>query len=448
MKKRRACICALLLACCLLAGCVSAAAESLLEYRLLEDGSAVITGYKGSDTDLEFPAEIDGHPVTVLGRNFGFNTPGLSNLKRIVIPETMTAVEPGALQFARGLEEIATGGNPVLDFSDGVLYDTDRQTVVLYLQTNPAEDYEIPEGIRGIEDMAFFRAKVQSVSFPGSMEFIGCDCFNECSWLSEVNLNEGLKTIGTDAFTNCDRLKVITIPASVTDIGEGAFTDNRLTEVRVAPGSADFLVADGMLINIRDGVVIVYPAKAEADTCFIPGGVTRIGAFAFYRCHNLKRIVFPEGLREIGRKAFVSCNHLTEINLPDSVVLLEGSAFEGNSDAVRLHIPAGLTEITDNFADLAVPELEIPEGVTRIEGSFRSLPALTEVVIPEGVETIGSGSFTFCGKLAAITIPASVTEIGTGFTGCAETLVIRVKAGSYAEQYCAERQLKCEPVSE
>ena len=69
-------------------------------------------------------------------------------------------------------------------------------------------------------------------------------------------------------------------------------------------------------------------------------------------------------------------------------------------------------------------------------------------MIPEGVETIGSGSFTFCGKLAAITIPASVTEIGTGFTGCAETLVIRVKAGSYAEQYCAERQLKCEPVSE
>ena len=32
MKKRRACICALLLACCLLAGCVSAAAESLLKW--------------------------------------------------------------------------------------------------------------------------------------------------------------------------------------------------------------------------------------------------------------------------------------------------------------------------------------------------------------------------------------------------------------------------------
>ncbi len=442
---------ALLLAALLTQGCAAFAEPGgdPFEYRLLEDGSAMITGYKGSDPDPVFPETAGGCTVRGLSKSFGANTPAVSDLRSITLPDTMTEIEPGALQFAASLTEIRfTGEHPVLAFEDGALYNREKQSLLLYLRSNTAEAFEVPDGIREVEDKAFYRTNVVSVRFPGSVERIGRSCFDQCPVLAEVTLSEGLQTIGTEAFMNCDRLKRIRIPASVTGIEEGAFTDNRLQEIETAPGSEVFAVSDGALINLRDGVLIAWPTQAGAESCTVPEGVVRIGQFAFYRCHRLKQITFPEGLQEIGRGAMISCDHLTAIDLPDSVVRLEASAFEGNSDAETLRLPAGLTEIVNNFDGAGITALEIPDSVTVIEGSFRSLPNLTEAVIPDSVRSLSGNSFAFCRKLAGMTIPAGVTELGCTFTGCAETLVIRTEAGSAAEQYCTDRGLHCEIIPE
>ena len=123
---------------------------------------------------------------------------------------------------------------------------------------------------------------------------------------------------------------------------------------------------------------------------------------------------------------------------------VENSAFTGNSDVERLRLPAGLTEITDNFNDMSISELEIPETVTTIKGSFCSLPNLTEVVIPDSVRTLSQGSFASCKRLAGITVPAGVTEFSCSFIGCSGVLVIRVEPDSTTEQYCKEHNLNYE----
>lgn len=432
-----------------LTGAVSAETGGLFEYRILEDGSAMITGYRGSGAELAFPETLEGHPVSGLSAGFGFNTPAAADLRSISIPKTMTTVEPGALRFAEFLTEIRIPeDHPSLRFADGALYNTEEQSLLLYLQSSKAEAFEVPEGVRELADSAFYRAGLASVSLPGSLERIGRDCFNQCVRMKEILLPDSLRSIGADAFTNCDRLKTIRIPAGVTDIEEGAFTDNHLTEILTDPDNPVFTVTGGALINAREGTLIAYPAYAEAESFAIPEGVKRIGRLAFYRAHHLKQITFPEGLLEIGGSAFISCNHLAAIELPDSLVLLEEAAFRINSDTERLRLPAGLTEIRDNFDDMNIAELVIPEGVTRIERSFVSLGNLTEAVIPGSVTAIGPRAFTYCKNLRSITIPASVTEIGTTFAGCSEELVIRVEAGSYAEQFCRERQLRYEILSE
>lgn len=441
-----------LIAILILCGMASVSADSVedvFDYRITDDGSAVITGYKGSAKELVFPETIEGHTVTALGASFSANTVSVKTISSIAIPAVMTAVEPGALQFAEYLTEmIVADDNPVMSFRDGVLYDREKESIVLYLQSNAASDFEIPEGIREIGDKAFYRSKLVSVRFPGSVERIGSESFNQCIRLSEVSLSEGLKSIDKEAFTNCDRLKRIEIPASVTDIAESVFTDSHLKEILVAPGSEVFSVSDGALINERDGVLIAFPHSSGAETCTIPEGVKRIGSFAFYRSHNLKQVNFPDGLLEIGHGAFVSCNHLTELNLPDSIVRLEEASFGCNSDVEKLHIPAGLTEIVNNFNDMAVSELEIPENVTTIKESFCSLRNLTEAVIPAGVKTIGRGAFAFCRNLAGITIPGSVTEFDCTFIGCAGTLLIRTDPGSCVERYCTGHHMRYEYISE
>lgn len=442
----------LLLAAILILCCSSALAVAdgdLFEYVILDDETAMITGYKGSEVNLVFPETIEGHLVTGLSRSFGYNTPAVKNLRTVTIPDTITIIEPGAFLFAEYLTEFRIAeSHPAMAFADGVLYNTEKQSIMLYLQSNTADHFDVPDGIREIEDKAFIRARLASVSLPASMERIGRESFDQCAFLTEISLSEGLKSIGADAFDNCDRLKQIIIPASVTDIEEAAFTDNRLREIQVARGNTVFTVSDGALVNIRDGILIAWPTQSEAESCVITEGVTRIGRFAFYRSHHLKQIAFPDSLLEIGRGAFVSCDHLIALDLPDSVIMLENMAFEGNSDVRRLHISAGLKEISNNFDGIGISELNIPETVTSIVSSFKSLQNLKEVVIPGTVKRLSGNSFAFCKNLTGITIPAGTTDIGCGFIGCDKALVIRVEPNTVAEQYCKDHQLNYQYISE
>ena len=62
------------------------------QYRLLEDGSAMICGYTGIRTDLILPETLGGLPVTAIGSN-AFPSASLTSVS---IPDSITAINPGA----------------------------------------------------------------------------------------------------------------------------------------------------------------------------------------------------------------------------------------------------------------------------------------------------------------------------------------------------------------
>ena len=58
-------------------------------------------------------------------------------------------------------------------------------------------------------------------------------------------------------------------------------------------------------------------------------------------------------------------------------------------------------------------DVVIPEGVTSIgDGAFWGCRSLTSVVIPEGVTSIGASAFSYCSSLTSVVIPEGVTSIG------------------------------------
>ena len=75
-----------------------------------------------------------------------------------------------------------------------------------------------------------------------------------------------------------------------------------------------------------------------------------------------------------------------------------------------------------------VTELVIPEGVTSIgDYAFTGCTSLMRVTIPSSVISIGSSAFNGCSSLISITIPDSVTSIGSSaFKGCSSLISITI----------------------
>ena len=92
----------------------------------------------------------------------------------------------------------------------------------------------------------------------------------------------------------------------------------------------------------------------------------------------------------------------------------------------------------------------VPKHVKSIAPwAFEDCQGLTEVKLPEGLKSIGYNAFSICRNLQELIVPASVTEIGSqlfGSFGLRENFRLRVFAGSYAEEYAKENNLKFEIV--
>lgn len=157
---------------------------------------------------------------------------------------------------------------------------------------------------------------------------------------------------------------------------------------------------------------------------------------------NLKEIILPEGVVAIGAVAFVNRKKLTRVSLPDSLRYIGNNAFELCKSLRSITLPKGFQSLgTNPFADSGVREVvclspdfrfadgcltegdrmvswlsdsrrcAVPEG-TRVLGAeaFPTLSVLHEILLPEGLEEIGSNAFQKR-DLQKLVIPSTVKKM-------------------------------------
>lgn len=125
-------------------------------------------------------------------------------------------------------------------------------------------------------------------------------------------------------------------------------------------------------------------------------------------------------VKSIGDNAFKDCIGITSITIPDSVTSIGYNAFSGCTKLENIYYTgdiaswckiSGLNNLLTSLRTLYI-------NGNKIEGNLN---------IPNNVTSIGSYSFSFCGKLTGITIPNSVTSIGNdAFRDCTRLVNITI----------------------
>lgn len=114
------------------------------------------------------------------------------------------------------------------------------------------------------------------------------------------------------------------------------------------------------------------------------------------------------------------------------------SIFANPGQITEIIIPEGITSI-GNYAFTrceSLTSVTIPESVTSIGSyAFYRCSALDSVELPNALETIGSRAFYSCNALTEFSIPASVTSIGTPVISGSDLREISVDANNTA--YCS-----------
>ncbi len=303
----------------------------------------------------------------------------------------------------------------------------------------------------------FYETGIKSIIIPDTVTDIGDGVFYMCTDLQSVIMGKNVTSVGRGAFANCTSLTSIIIPDSVTIIDEMTFsccenlTSINMPDSMTSIGNGAFAWCTSLAsITIPDSVTSIGDEAfwdcTSLASVTIGDGVTSIGSSAFWGCKNLASINIPDSVTSIGEYAFADCESLKsvyitdikswcEMSFNDPIFYYKGNLFLNGELVTELVIPNSVESIRE-YAFVGCASLEsvtIGNNVTSIDNyAFQGCTSLESVTIGKGVTSIGSGAFSNCASLTSITIHDSVTSIGdSAFGACTSLTSINVDENNH-----------------
>ena len=373
------------------------------------------------------------------------------NLTSVTIPYSVISIDDEAFDNCQNLTNITvdTNNEYYSSDSDGVLFNKDKSKLVKYPIGKTANLYTIPDFVTSIGYGAFRNSKnLKNIIIPDNIVIVEDYAFYSCYNLASITMGNGITYIGSGVFSYSP-ITSITIPKSVTSIGY-IYANFELKSIVVDPNN-EYYSNDsyGVLFNKDKSQLITYPVGRTETSYTIPDTVTSIGYGAFgYVNSYLESITIPDSVMNIDVLAFANC-----MNLKD--VYYSGTRKEWNDISIgisndpllnaNIHCNCEHMDLDENgYCDICGEIFIVDSGECGAEGDnvtwklysngdliFSGTGAMADnltlfnkydiknVVIEDGVTTIGSWAFSRCDSLTSITIPNSVTSIGdSAFSGC------------------------------
>ena len=365
---------------------------------------------------------------------------GCSNLSKVVFGQNVKQIPANLFRgvnslstiiFPSELREIGRGA-----FDDTAWYNNQPEGLVYagtvaykYKGTAPA-NINIKSGTLGIADYCFDRddsygsRSIINVVLPESVTHLGSFSFYHCDNLQSINL-ENVTYVGGYAFSSC----------SLTQVNIG--TSASSTNVDIVIGSNAFYECSE-LVNVSIGEGRATIGGSAFEKCVklknlpLPSTVKAIGDKAFSGCTSLENLSLPDSLTSIGESAFYNCTSLSgNLRLPEKLNSIGDYAFHGckftsltyEAENCKIATPGGSWLGADiprknAFDSGKITQVTIGPKVKVIPYGFWAFK-LSEIVIPEHIETVESKAFEDNTYLQKVTwLPKTCTTGYGPFSGC------------------------------
>ena len=296
--------------------------------------------YTYNMTNLVIPAtiDIDSQEYTVVG----FDNPFFygSSPDTVVIPPTIVAITNVGLSNTKAIQL----HNGIKEIGYRVFRGNSWLTEI-----------ELPDGLETIGDEAFEYSSLESIHLPGSVKNLGLRIFANCEFLEEVVLEEGIPEIPAGMFYR-DPIASISLPKTVTKIGAQAFEECPLQSIEFPESLCEigrwaFMGTSLSSIQFKEGLeTIDYGAfsdlKGESLIINLPYNLKVIGQEAF-KDSPVKEVMIQKNVESIGVDAFAGCpieKVISQIEQP-RYTPLPFQAFDDNVFLYKpLYVPTGLVE--------------------------------------------------------------------------------------------------------
>ena len=198
----------------------------------------------------------------------------------------------------------------------------------------------LPQSVSNIQTNVFrFCQNLEHIVLPDSMIMINSNSFAGTGIKSIIFPQKGNLQLAYNAFAE-SKLRSIYIPANVTRIYDYMLSDcDDLISITVDQDNGKYDSREGCNAIIETATNTLI---ASCKNTVVPSSVTALGNYAFYHNKELKTLELPEGIKTIGNYIMSTCDSLTEViaHMPEPPTVTTTN-FGNMTATCKLYVPKG-----------------------------------------------------------------------------------------------------------
>ena len=198
----------------------------------------------------------------------------------------------------------------------------------------------LPQSVSNIQTNVFrFCQNLEHIVLPDSMIMINSNSFAGTGIKSIIFPQKGNLQLAYNAFAE-SKLRSIYIPANVTRIYDYMLSDcDDLISITVDQDNGKYDSREGCNAIIETATNTLI---ASCKNTVVPSSVTALSNYAFYHNKELKTLELPEGIKTIGNYIMSTCDSLTKViaHMPEPPTVTTTN-FGNMTATCKLYVPKG-----------------------------------------------------------------------------------------------------------